>query len=182
MYLPNERDESARPYDRYASLKVHDESSRRGRGGPTPEYRAWCQMIQRCHLPSNNRYRFYGARGIAVCAEWRADYMAFLAHVGRRPSLKHSIDRKDSNRNYEPGNVRWATPVEQARNRRNSCWVTIDGETLPVAVWSQRSGVPANTIRGRLKSGWDPAAAVSVPVLSRSEVGLACARGRWGVR
>ena len=54
-----------------------------------------------------------------MCSRWR-DYRAFLADMGRRPSPKHTIDREDVNGNYEPGNCRWATPKQQARNRRNT--------------------------------------------------------------
>lgn len=60
----------------------------------------------------------YGGRGIRVCDEWRDDYQAFLAHVGRRPSPNHSLDRIDNDGNYEPGNVRWTTKTEQQWNRR----------------------------------------------------------------
>ncbi len=77
-------------------------------------------MKGRCHDPRNNRYAEYGARGITVCEEWRNDFAAFFAHVGERPSVKHSIDRIDVNRVYEPGNVRWASIVQQANNKRSN--------------------------------------------------------------
>lgn len=84
----------------------------------SPLYKLWWSMIQRCEYPSAQNYRYYGGRGIRVCGEWRKSYTEFLAYMGRRPSQSHSVDRINNDGNYEPGNVRWATPKEQAANRR----------------------------------------------------------------
>ena len=73
-------------------------------------------MWIRCTKPSHVRYHRYGGRGIRVCARWE-DFAVFLADVGERPSPTHSLDRINNDGNYEPSNVRWATPAEQARNR-----------------------------------------------------------------
>src|SRR5678816_2973212 len=82
----------------------------------TPEYNSWEHMIGRCTRPSYEFYHRYGGRGITVCERWRR-FENFYADVGPRPSPKHSIDRfPNRNGNYEPGNVRWANPVEQGRN------------------------------------------------------------------
>lgn len=82
------------------------------------EYGIWAGIIKRCENRNNHAYPRYGGRGIGICAEWRHDFPAFLAHVGPRPSPVHSVDRINNDGNYEPGNVRWATPTDQARNRR----------------------------------------------------------------
>jgi hypothetical protein len=74
-------------------------------------------MLTRCRNPRNARYKDYGGRGITVCEAWRS-FEAFLADMGRRPSPAHSLDRRENDGNYEPGNCRWATPEEQANNRR----------------------------------------------------------------
>jgi hypothetical protein len=95
-------------------LKHGDTRARRR----APEYRYWQDMKRRCLNPNAHNYGHYGARGISVCPEWVNDYEAFLAHVGRRPSPEHSLDRIDNDRGYEPGNVRWGTKAEQANNRR----------------------------------------------------------------
>jgi hypothetical protein len=87
-------------------------------GTGTPEHKAWSNMIERCYTPSHQDYERYGARSISVCDEWRQSFSAFLAHVGKRPSPLHSLDRINNDGNYIHGNVRWATKKEQANNRR----------------------------------------------------------------
>jgi hypothetical protein len=87
----------------------------------TPEYRSWANAKQRATNPSNRAYPEYGGRGIGMAVEWLNDFRSFLAHIGPRPEGT-SLDRIDNDRGYEPGNVRWATRGEQARNRRARRW------------------------------------------------------------
>ncbi len=82
------------------------------------EYRTWRHMIDRCTNPSDAGYAYYGGRGIRVHKPWVASFRKFYDYVGPRPGSIYSIDRVDNNGNYEPGNVRWATPTQQANNKR----------------------------------------------------------------
>jgi hypothetical protein len=87
------------------------------RGGlKHPLYAAWAAMRQRCQNPAHHGYANYGGRGITVCERWR-DFGAFLADMGERPEGL-TLDRIDNDGNYEPGNCRWATALEQRHNQR----------------------------------------------------------------
>jgi hypothetical protein len=101
---------------------IGESNKRRSRHGMTrtPEHKAWRQMIARCTCATNPGFKHYGQRGISVSPEWIASFEAFFADVGPRPTDAHSLERDDTNGNYEPGNVRWATASEQARNTRRS--------------------------------------------------------------
>lgn len=133
-------------------------------GAQTPEYRTWVGMIGRCTYPTHSSYRWYGAIGISVCQRW-LKYENFLADMGRKPSPKHSIDRRDPQGNYEPENCRWATPVEQANNHRNTRFLTHDGLTMSVTEWERHVAFPIGVIRQRLDVlGWTVADAITRPL------------------
>ena len=104
----------------------------------TPEYRAWMSMHNRCLQPTYHAFKHYGGRGIRICDRWMHDFAAFLADVGRRPPGT-SLDRINVDGNYEPGNVRWATPKEQVQNQRMSPRERSDAGRRAVEVrWAKR--------------------------------------------
>jgi hypothetical protein len=125
-------------------------------------------MIQRCHNPANPRFFDYGGRGIQVCQLWRYDYEAFRdwAHAhGYRADLE--IERTDNDGPYSPGNCRWATRGEQARNTRQNRIYTAFGETKCAFDWARdpRCKVPHTTLRNRLTRGWTFVDALTTPPL-----------------
>jgi hypothetical protein len=118
----------------------------------TPEYRCYISAKSRCNNPNLPEYQYYGGRGI----EFRfSSFPEFLESIGPRPSRRHSIDRINNDGHYEPGNVRWATQIEQLRNRRDARWVTLNGITKTFLEWCAELGVSSTTAQTRItKRGW----------------------------
>lgn len=127
------------------------------------EYRIWKQMRSRCERATSPDYANWGGRGIKVCDRWQS-FANFLDDMGECPDGA-SIDRfPDNNGNYEPGNCRWATYTEQARNKTNNHLLTFNGETACIAEWSERTGISQKLIRVRILGGWSVEDALSLPV------------------
>lgn len=122
--------------------------------GTEKEYRAWKDLCRRCTDPEHRLYGYYGGRGITVCEEWKDDFLAFYSHIGPTPSSDMTVDRKENNKGYEPGNVRWATRVEQSNNRRNTIMLTANGATKPLAEWARELGVWHSKLFRRYEAGW----------------------------
>lgn len=148
-----------RPDIREANRK-HLENARKKRKpthglSKTAEYTIWDAMIQRCTNPNNVSYQNYGGRGIRVHDEWigPGGFLKFFACLGRR-SPRYTLGRIDNDGNYEPGNVRWETRMQQMRNWRRNRMVTIDGLTLHLAEWARRIGVTDSALSYRIKQGW----------------------------
>ena len=131
--------------------------------GRNPAFDSWQNMVRRCEDPRSNRYQSHGARGIKVCERWRNDFSVFLVDMGPRPSLNHSIDRIGNDGNYEPGNCRWATNKEQARNRRSNRPVSANGVSRLITDWALFTGISLSTIYRRVANGWSEERAVSEP-------------------
>lgn len=133
------------------------------------EYTVWEGMKARCLNPSNQSYKNYGGRGVAICREWADSFEAFLADMGPRPSPKHTIDRIDNDKGYGPGNCRWATSKEQARNRRKTVWVEFGGEMVKLADLAERHGIGVSVVYLRLRRGWEIGRAITAPVLPHTD-------------
>lgn len=117
------------------------------------EYRAWTGMKKRCLNPSTTHYASYGGRGITVHPPWVDSFEAFLSDVGYAPSPKHSLDRIDVDGNYDPENVRWATPKVQSNNRRVTLSAEFRGADTPLADIARIAGIPYNQVFYRYQRG-----------------------------
>lgn len=134
-------------------------------GVRTRLYHIWLNMRARCGDPT---YLHYCGRGIRVCAQWQASFEQFRADVGEPPTSRHSLDRyPNNNGDYEPGNVRWATASQQARNKRNSVHIEIDGTKIGLADAAEQFGIAYDTLHNRIKAGWSPRQAVNLDARPR---------------
>lgn len=118
----------------------------------------------RCYNPHHGDYQQYGARGIVMCDEWKNDYSTFrdwayangyIEEALPNGRTKWTIDRIDSNGNYEPTNCRWLTIQQQQNNRRSSYQIEYNGKTQTIAEWAKELGIPYHTLHSRiLDYGW----------------------------
>ena len=130
----------------------------------TPEYMTWGSMLKRCTNPNDRGYHNYGGRGISVCDRWLSSFENFYADMGPRPSDFHSIDRKNNDGNYEPGNCFWATKEEQDNNRRTNRIFYYKDKKYTIAQLAKEFGFAYETLRARLDKGWSVERAVETPV------------------
>jgi hypothetical protein len=144
---------------RYAAQ--HGPTARTHGKSQTRTYKIWSKMISRCTNPNDVSYRLYGAIGRTVCKRWR-NFETFLADMGECPP-RYSIDRIDNSKGYEPGNCRWATANEQARNMGTNHVIAAHGQSMILTDWAARLGVSPSTISQRLKAGWPEKLAVTLP-------------------
>ena len=128
------------------ATKTHGDSK-------SAEYRIWSGMKKRCFDESTKNFHRYGGRGVTVCDRWVNSFEAFLSDMGRRPSNKHSIDRKDNDGDYEPGNCRWATCKEQANNTSANVLLTINGLTKPLSIWAAEYELDRSVVMSRVING-----------------------------
>jgi len=116
-------------------------------------YGTWVDMKQRCLNPNITQYARYGGRGITVCKKWADSFEAFYKDVGEPPTSKHTLDRINNDKGYEPKNVRWATRKEQSNNISTNVWVTYDGKCMTWAQWAEHLGISYNCLMTRKKVG-----------------------------
>lgn len=134
-------------------------------------YVLWVNIRARCLNPEHRDYPRYGGRGISIFAAWADDYAAFRDYIvstlGPRPRGT-SLDRRDNDKGYQPDNVRWANRNRQQRNRRDNLRLTFRGETLPMADWAERVGLPQSTLNARVRRGWTAERALTQPIQEKS--------------
>lgn len=130
-----------------------------------PEYGVWENMNTRCFNQKSKKWKDYGGRGITICPQWLGPggFQRFYRDMGPRPSPTHSIERKNVHGNYEPGNCVWATPAQQARNRRDTRMLTLGSETMTLTDWAKRLDMNPASLHERLSSGWSVERALTTP-------------------
>lgn len=152
----------------YEPVTAHGEARR---GNRSPEYRVWVGIKARCLNPNFWLYKYYGGRGIKISERWVGEhgYENFVADVGRKPSSDHSLDRIDNDGDYAPGNVRWATRREQARNTRRNRAITWRGKSRILVEWAEHLQIPYKVLHNRLnKCGWSVDRAFTTPYTRRT--------------
>ncbi len=117
-------------------------------------YCVWQAMKSRCNNVNHKSYKDYGGRGVSVCDAWLYSFETFLEDMGVKPTSRHQIDRIDNNKGYSPSNCRWATITENARNKRDTVMLVIDGVKKPMVEWAEQVSTATKTIEARLKRGW----------------------------
>lgn len=126
-------------------------------------YSIWNSMIARCTNPNGDNWNNYGGRGISVCERWLL-FANFYEDMGDRPLPGLSLERVDNNLGYCPENVVWANSNTQARNKRNTIFLTLNGDRKSLAEWSEITGFKPMTIRKRKVSGWTDEETLTVPI------------------
>lgn len=127
----------------------------------TPIYMRFKAMHNRCGNSSVSSFKYYGAKGIRVCERW-SSFENFLADMGI-PEPGQSIDRINSDGDYEPSNCRWVDRVGQANNKRNNKIIEVDGVKKTIAQWARESNQRIGLVQSRLKRGWAPKDAIFLP-------------------
>ena len=158
-------------------------------GKVSPTYATWAGMVARCTNTNMPRFDDYGGRGITLCARWLY-FENFLEDMGERPDGM-TLERENNDKGYEPGNCRWATPQEQARNQRSNRQITALGKTQLLCEWAEETGLDSGTIAARIDYyGWPPDQAVSRSLVPPSESnarlvtfnGETCSISEWARR
>ncbi len=128
----------------------------------TDTWKSWEKMLRRCKDPKFDSFPWYGGRGIKVCERWQR-FEDFFSDMGEKPSREYTLDRINNDGNYEPGNCRWATRIEQGSNKRNSRFLTLNGVTKSLPEWARSVGMDRELLRYRLGQGWSVRRAIEQP-------------------
>lgn len=127
------------------------------------EHMIWCAIKARCFNRNNKNFDLYGGRGISMSSHWTKSFENFYADMGPAPSPTHTVDRINSNGDYEPGNCRWATRMEQANNTRRNILVEHKGSTKTLVMACRDSNVPyASVYRYMRRYNMEPLDAIDL--------------------
>lgn len=111
------------------------------------KYKTWRQIKARCNNPNHKNADIYNG---LLCDAWQ-NFKEFDAYMPEPPSDKHTIDRLDNSKGYEPGNVRWATTTEQHRNQTNCRWIELNGKRQLLTDWAKDLGITPSSLHERLE-------------------------------
>lgn len=137
--------------------------------GITPEYRAWVNMKTRCTNRKCQMYYRYGGRGIKVCDRWLDSFVNFIEDMGKKPTKKHSLERKETDGNYDPSNCVWATQKAQSLNTSRNRFVSFNGRRMTISEFCDLRGFCRSAIHSRTRRGWTLARALKTPNQKMSE-------------
>lgn len=113
-------------------------------------------MKARCYNKNNPSYKYYGSRGIKICDEWLDDFEHFYNWaISNNYNEDLTIERIDNNGNYEPNNCKWATRLEQNRNRRNTTLLKYNNQIKTIKEWAEEYNIELVTLRTRINRGWN---------------------------
>lgn len=122
-------------------------------------HRVWVGIKNRCYNPKTDNYKYYGAKGITMCDEWKNSFESFMEwsmQNGYDPNAKAqecTIDRIDNNKGYYPENCRWVDHTYQCNNQSSNKVFTYNGETKTMAEWARTVGMKYTTLRARIRRG-----------------------------
>jgi len=133
----------------------------------TSEHYTWKNIKQRTTNKNRPDYARYGGRGVKMCKRWLESFEAFMSDMGPKPSPLHSIDRIDTNGDYEPSHCRWADSYTHANNSRKNVWVVINNERMTVSQAARAHGINQSSLSRRLKRGLDINDAISIKKKSK---------------
>jgi hypothetical protein len=111
------------------------------RGAVSKEWYSWWMAQERCTNPQNKSYHRYGGRGVKFCDRWANNFDNFYSDMGKKPSGKYTLGRKDNDKDYEPDNCRWETDLEQQNNKSSNVFIEYNGVRLTISQWSEKLGI-----------------------------------------
>lgn len=131
------------------NARKHGHNTRKS--GPSRTYYTWSAMIQRCTNPKDKSYGRYGAKGIKVSENW-LKFENFLADMGEKPD-NLTLERIDGKKGYNKENCKWATILDQGKNRSSVHWIEFEGKRMTARDWAKEIGLDEDTIYKRIKRG-----------------------------